>query len=115
MTISRKTHGLVDYLSAGALFALPRAAGWPRHFRDLLTTAAAGTLGYSLVTRYELGLVRVLPFRLHLALDFAQAFTLLVAPFLMLRMRSDIRRAFLGLSLFELAVTLLTEPNEMND
>ena len=111
--ISRKTHGLIDYMAAGMLFALPRAAGWPRRFRDLLTAAALGTLGYSLLTRYELGLVRVLPFRQHLSLDFAQAVTLLAAPLLTFRMRPDIRRAFLGLGLFELVVTVLTERDEM--
>ena len=58
--ISVRTHGMLDYLTAGALLALPRALGWSKPATSLLTNTAAATVGYSLLTRYELGVVKVL-------------------------------------------------------
>ena len=58
--ISTRTHGVLDYLTAGALVALPRALGWSRPVTRLLTGAAAMHVGYSLATNYELGLVKAL-------------------------------------------------------
>jgi hypothetical protein len=59
--ISTRTHGIVDYLSVATLYGLPRLLRWNAEVARLLTGVAAGTLGYSLLTRYELGLVKVLP------------------------------------------------------
>ena len=67
--LSTRTHGVVDYLTAGTLLALPRAMGWGDRVTNLLTGAALGTVAYSLLTRYELGAVKVLPMKAHLALD----------------------------------------------
>ncbi|MCU0494482.1 MAG: hypothetical protein MUD01_23080, partial [Chloroflexaceae bacterium] len=66
---STRTHGILDYVSVGTLFALPHVFNWHGPVKTLLTGAALGTLGYSLLTHYELGLVKALPMEAHLALD----------------------------------------------
>jgi hypothetical protein len=66
--ISTKTHGVIDYMMAVTLFALPRVFGWGKQATMILTGSAIAHLGYSLLTRYELG-AGVLPMKGHLALD----------------------------------------------
>jgi len=73
--VSTKTHGILDYLTGATLLAAPKALGIedePSAAR-VLRMAGAGATAYSLLTDYELGLVRVLPMPLHLALDAASA------------------------------------------
>jgi hypothetical protein len=106
--ISPRMHGILDYLTAGALLALPRALGWGAPATKLVTGAALGTLAYSALTRYELALVKVLPLKAHLALDSASAALFAAAPFLLPAESSGTKRALAGIGLFELAVVLLT-------
>ena len=68
-------HGVVDYTAGGFLLtAFPRVAGieGTRSARQI-RTAAAIHAGYSTVTDYPLGIVKLLPYRAHLAVD-ASAF-----------------------------------------
>jgi hypothetical protein len=107
--ISTKTHGFLDYLTAGAMLTLPRAMGWGQTVTRLLTGAAVGTIGYSLLTRYELGLVKVLPMRAHLTLDALSGAMLCAAPLLLPDEESEVKAALVGMGLFELAAALTTE------
>src|SRR4051812_40369948 len=107
--ISTKTHGVLDYLTAGAMLALPRAMGWSEPVTRLLTGAGLGAIGYSLLTRYELGLVKVLPMRAHLTLDALSGVMLCAARMLLPDEESEVKGALVGLGLFELAAALTTE------
>ena len=109
--VSTKTHGVLDYLSVGTLLALPRALGWGPRPTNLLTGAAVGTLAYSLLTRYELGLVRILPMPGHLALDALQGALLCAAPALLPDEDGSVAAALVGLGAFELAAALSTTPH----
>ena len=69
-------HGVVDYLASVELlvmpFVLPLGASVPAAKWLAVGTGLAVIL-VSLLTDYELGLVRVIPFRIHLAIDAAVA------------------------------------------
>jgi hypothetical protein len=108
-------HGVLDYLTAGTLIALPRAMGWSDNVTRLLTGMAVGHTAYALVTRYELGVVRALPMRGHLALDGLAAAALCAAPFVMTDEPDEVRHTLLGLGLYELATTLMTDPQTSLD
>ena len=82
--ISQKLHGLLDYTAAAGLITLP----------FLLDLSAQGAIGqwlsvaggialilYSLVTDYAFSAARMVPFKVHLALDLAAAVAFFVAPF----------------------------------
>ena len=107
--ISTRTHGVLDYLSVGALCALPRILGWDQKVTTLLTGAAAGTLLYSALTRYELGVVKLLPVPAHLTLDGASGALLCAAPFLFLNEKPPVSAGLVGIGLFELGASLLTQ------
>jgi hypothetical protein len=78
-------HGLVDYLAAVELlimpFVLPLGTSAPLAKWLAVATGLAVIL-VSLLTDYKLGLVRIIPFRIHLAIDTAVATAFVVAPFL---------------------------------
>ena len=107
-------HGVVDY-TAGALLltAFPRLAGIKgtpsaRHVR----IAAAVHAGYSTITDYPLGIVKLLHYRAHLALDAVGALALAATPFLTGRYREGPRAwvPHVGLCLFELGSLAISDP-----
>src|SRR5688572_86997 len=77
-----RLHGVVDYVWGLALLASP----WVLSFADvpaakwIAIVFGIGAILYSLVTAYELGLVPLLPMRLHLMLDGLAGFVLAITP-----------------------------------
>ena len=77
-------HGVLDYVTGGALlsapelFSLKNVPPAARAFR----LAGCGAVAYSLLTDYELGLVRLLPMPAHLALDAMSGVLLASSPWL---------------------------------
>jgi len=106
---STRTHGMLDYLTAGLLLVLPRAMGWSRQVTGMLTGAALSTLAYSLLTRYELGLWKVLPVKAHLALDAMSGMLFCGAPFLFPDEEPSVKGTLVGLGLFEVMAAVTTE------
>lgn len=107
--VPTKTHGWLDYLSVGILLLGPRALGWGSRATSLVSGAAVGTLGYSLLTRYELGAKKILPMPVHLALDAASGALLCAAPSLLPEEDGSVGAALVGFGAFELAAALLTK------
>lgn len=108
--ISTLVHGVLDYLTAAVLILVPRLFKWNTPTRRLLTGAAAGTAAYSLLTDYELGLVRVIPMKGHLVLDSLQSFLLGTAPFVFQKIGGrSVTAGLLGISLFEALVVMNSE------
>lgn len=110
--ISTKTHGLLDYGTAVLLFVLPSLLRWDRDLSQRVRLAAVGTALYSLMTRYEWGWepVKVLPMRGHLVLDGASGALFCAGPLLVPRQPIAVKAVLVGLGLFELGVTALTQP-----
>ncbi len=112
-------HGVVDY-SAGTLLltAFPRLAGisGTRAARQI-RTAAAIHAGYSTVTDYPLGAVKLLPYKAHLALDAVGALALAATPFVTGQYRKGRRQwvPHVALCLFELGSLAMTDPTGRGD
>jgi len=107
--ISTRAHGVLDYMTAGLLATLPRALGWDGKVTHLLDAAAAGTVIYSLMTRYEMGAVKALPMKAHLAMDAVQGGTLIGAGAFFEDEHPEVRATLAALGVFELGVTLLSQ------
>jgi hypothetical protein len=112
-------HGVVDY-SAGTflLTAFPRIAGieGTRSAQQVRTSAAIHA-GYSTLTKYPLGIVKVIPFRAHLALDAIGALALAATPFVTGQWKKGTKHwlPHVGLSLFELSSLAMTDPSGDGD
>lgn len=77
-------HGALDYLAAAALIALPFLLGLGSDSLLALWLSVAGGIGlilYSLLTDYALGVAKLVPYNLHLALDLTAAAAFIAAPF----------------------------------
>ena len=82
--IPTRVHGIIDYIVGVLLILVPFILG----FAD--GTAAQwvpiilglGALFYSLLTRYELGVAKVIPMPVHLGLDIASGLLLAASPWL---------------------------------
>jgi hypothetical protein len=84
-TISPKVHGYLDYGMAANLIAGPFIYGFNKKDRLATTismSAGFAALGLSLLTKYPLGALRVIPFKTHGAIETAAASFLAVAPLL---------------------------------
>jgi hypothetical protein len=117
--IDATLHGVTAY-SAGTLLvtAFPRLVGLEgtpagRQIR----TAGAIHAGYSTLTNYPLGIVKLIPFRAHLAIDAIGAVALAAAPFVSGQYKKGPRHwlPHLGLCLFELASLAMTDPTGEGD
>ena len=112
-------HGVVDY-TAGAflLTAFPRLAGiaGTRAGRQVRAAAAIHG-GYSTLTDYPLGIVKLIPYRAHLAIDAIGALALAATPFLTGQYKQG-RRQWLphaALCLFELGSLAMSDPTGRGD
>ena len=107
--VSPKAHGLLDYATAGAMIALPRMMQASNQTTNLMTGAGAAIIGMSLLTRYPLGIVRVLPMQAHLAADAALDAILFREAGKMDR-EPQVRNAIMGMAIAGSLATLLTSP-----
>lgn len=105
-------HGFMDYIVGIALAASP----WLFGFSEVKTaTTIAVILGvgavlYSLLTKYELGVLRVIPFPLHLIIDFASGLFLVASPWLF-GFSSLVSGAFIAFGILEMGAAALTNPH----
>jgi hypothetical protein len=112
-------HGVVDY-TAGTLLAtvFPRLAGIEgTRSAGQVRTAAAIHAGYSTLTKYPLGIVKLIPFQVHLAMDAAGAIALAATPFVTGQYKRG-RSQWLphvALCLFELSSLAMTDPTGRGD
>jgi hypothetical protein len=67
--LGRRAHGVVDYSAGLAQLVLAATLPASRAGRGFLGVSAAATGLLAVLTDYELGRLRVVPMRVHLALD----------------------------------------------
>ncbi len=108
--ISPRTHGILDYATAGATAVLSR---WLRFSPRATRTANVWAAGYgalSALTNYPLALKRAVPFQAHGAMDAIMAPLIPALPWLLGFARDRrARNLFLGLAAITVVVTALTD------
>ena len=82
--ISSKIHAILDYIVGLLLIAAPWLLGFADNTSATIIPVVLGasTILYSLFTNYEYGLVRLLPYKIHLMIDFMAGLLLLSSPWL---------------------------------
>jgi len=82
--IPTAVHGVMDYIVGLALIAAPFVLGFNNNGPAMWVPIilGIGMIVYSIFTDYELGLMRVLPMKAHLAIDAIGGLFLLASPWL---------------------------------
>ena len=82
--IDTKTHGFLDYIVGLFLIVAPWVFGLDPATAEgmIFIIMGAGVVVYSLITSYELGLIRVLSMKTHLTLDVLSGILLAASPWL---------------------------------
>ncbi|ACU07689.1 hypothetical protein FIC_01241 [Flavobacteriaceae bacterium 3519-10] len=82
--ISSKFHAVLDYTVGMLLIAAPWLLGFADDTAATIIPVALGvlTLVYSLITDYEYSVARLIPYRIHLTIDFIAGLLLLTSPWL---------------------------------
>ena len=117
--IDSTLHGVTDY-SVGAMLmtVFPKLAGieGTESARQIRASGAIHA-GYSTLTDYPLGAVKVIPFQAHLALDAIGAVALAATPFVTGQWKKGPKHwvPHVGLCLFELGSLLVTDPTGRGD
>jgi hypothetical protein len=117
--IDSTLHGVTDYtVGAMLLTRFPKWAGieGTRAARQI-RTAGAIHAGYSTLTKYPLGIVKLIPFKAHLALDAIGALALAATPFVtgQYKKGTDQWAPHLALCGFELVSLAMTDPTGKGD
>jgi hypothetical protein len=117
--IDATLHGVTDY-SVGTLLmtAFPKLAGIEgTRSAGQIRIAGAVHAGYSTLTDYPPGIVKLIPFQLHLAIDAIGAMALAATPFVTGQYKKGRKEwvPHVGLCLFELASLAMTDPTGKGD
>jgi hypothetical protein len=107
--ISTRTHAVLDYLTVGTFFAVANFMPASRRLRGFINTLAMGKLAYAMMTRHELAPVKLIPMKVHLALDAMGGAALAAAPFLLEEDDETTTAACVGLGLTDILVAPLTQ------
>lgn len=108
--IGSSLHGALDYITGTKLIAasfLPFLRG--TFAGRVLRIAGASHIGYSLITDYELGAVKVLPYKVHLGIDALGAVGLAAAPYVAGRDGLD-RWIPVAVGAYELGAVAMSDP-----
>jgi hypothetical protein len=117
--IDATLHGVTDYTVGTFLMtALPKVANLEgTESARQIRIAGAIHAGYSTVTDYPLGIVKLLPFKAHLAIDALGALALAATPFITGQFAKGRRHwvPHVALCLFELSSLAMTDPTGRGD
>ena len=117
--IDSTLHGATDYtVGATLMTVLPRLAGVQgTPAAKQMRAAGAIHAGYSTITNYPLGVVKVLPYKAHLAMDAIGALALAATPFITGQYKKgpDQWVPHVALCVFELASLAMSDPTGIGD
>jgi hypothetical protein len=107
--IPRKTHALLDYIVGFILIVSPWLFGFADGGNEtwVFVALGAGTILYSILTDYELGALRIIPFKVHLAIDMLNGVFLALSPWIF-GFSDRVYLPHLLFGLIEIAVVILT-------
>jgi hypothetical protein len=117
--IDSTLHGLTDYQVGTALLTVgPKALGVEgTESARQVRIAGAAHLGYSTLTDYPLGIVKLIPYKAHLAIDLVGAIAIAATPFVTGQWKKGLKQwvPHVGLAAFELMSLAMSDPSGKGD
>jgi hypothetical protein len=110
---------MTDYTVGTTLMtAFPRLAGIKgTRAENQIRVAGAAHVAYSTITKYPLGIVKLLPFKAHLAIDAVGALAIAATPFVTGQWKKGTKEwvPHVAIAAFELSSLLMTDPTGKGD
>jgi hypothetical protein len=108
--IPTRVHGIIDYVMGVLLIVAPWVLGFNQGGAEtwVPVVLGAGVIVYSLLTRYELGVIKAIPMPVHLGLDIAGGAILAVSPWLF-GFADQVWMPHVILGILEIGVALFTQ------
>jgi len=108
--IDSKTHGYIDYIMGIFLLASPSLFSLNMESVEsiIFYVAGATAIVYSLLTRYEVGLIKIIPMKVHLILDFLSGIVLAASPWIF-GFSETVYKPHLVLGIIEIGAALVTQ------
>lgn len=107
--ISTKIHGYLDYILGATLIVLPLILEIPSGAAStVLVVLGVWVIVYSLITDYELGLLKILSMKTHLVIDLVGGALLIAAPWLF-GFADETFWPFVILGVLEIGASLMTK------
>lgn len=107
--IDTKIHGYLDYMMGALLLLLPLLFDLPDGAATTIPVVlGAGAILYSLITDYELGILKILSMKVHLGLDLMSGLLLAASPWLF-DFADDVYLPFVILGIIEIGAALMTK------
>jgi hypothetical protein len=117
--IDSTLHGATDYMVGTTLLTVfPKLAGIEgTESAKQVRISGASHLAYSTITKYPLGIVKLLPYKAHLALDAIGAIAIAATPFVTGQWKKGPRHfvPHLALAAFELQSLAMSDPTGLGD
>lgn len=112
--ISTKAHGYIDYIMGIMLLVSPSLFNLDMENIQsiILYVAGATIIFYSLLTSYEVGIIKVIPMKIHLILDILSGFLLAASPWIY-GFSEIVYAPYLVLGLLEICAALMTSSKPM--
>jgi hypothetical protein len=109
--LSTRTHGFIDYVMSLLVIGSPWIFGFAQGGAETWVPVVVGATGlvYSILTNYELGIVRTLSMRTHLMLDYASGALLAVSPWLF-GFAETVYLPHLIMGILEIGAAMITDP-----
>ncbi|PKD16223.1 hypothetical protein APR41_10575 [Salegentibacter salinarum] len=106
--IPPRVHGYLDYLIGGLLILIPLIFSKTYYLPSwILLGFGIGTILYSILTDYEMGIAGLISFKLHLIIDIIIGFFLALSPWVF-GFQKEIFIPFLLLGIGEVIISLFT-------
>ena len=108
--INSKFHGVLDYVVSLVLIISPWILGFANRKAEMWVPVILGicSIIYSLFTKYELGVFKILPFKTHLAFDALSGILLATSPWIF-GFAEDIYIPHLIFGILEIVVVAITK------
>ena len=107
--ISLKLHGIIDYLTVPLLIAAGPLFGFGGRAAQITSTVAGAILVYSAATQDPLGLVKLVPVKVHRVIDIVLGVMFIVYPHVFRFPEHSALLFYIVFGLFSLIVVFLTD------
>jgi hypothetical protein len=110
MKLNSKSHGVIDYAVVLFLWLSPTLFGLPKITSIFTYILGAIHLILTITTNFELGLIKIIPFKIHAVIELMVSIILFAAAFYLGRLEGDLSRNFyLGFAIAVFLTWLITD------